>query len=126
MLKITEARATMPAQDMSRARKFYEETLGLAATSEESPDGGVIYQIGNTALLVFPSSGKPSGDHTQVGLRVSDVPAAVTELRGKGVVFEEYDFPNFKTKGGIVELGDGKGAWFKDSEGNLIGLTSGS
>ncbi len=121
MLKIRESRATMPAQDINRARKFYEEKLGLTV-SEQSPDGGVIYQTGSTYLLVFPSSGKPSGDHTQVGLQVSDISAAVTELKGKGVVFEEYDFPNFKTEGGIASLGDDKAAWFKDSEGNLVSL----
>jgi predicted enzyme related to lactoylglutathione lyase len=121
MLKIMEARACMPAQDMSRARKFYEERLGLKAT-EEAPDGGVTYQTGSSYLLVFPSQGKASGDHTQVGLEVSDVSAAVTELKGKGVVFEEYSFPTFKTVGGILDMGSGKAAWFKDSEGNLVGL----
>ena len=93
MLKIEEARTTLPAQDMKRARKFYEEKLGLKAT-EEAPDGGVTYQTGSTTMLVFPSQGKPSGDHTQVGLRVADITSAVTELKGKGVAFEEYDFPN--------------------------------
>ncbi len=121
MLKITESRATIPAQDINRARKFYEEKLGLKA-ADESPDGGINYQTGNTMLLVFPSSGKASGDHTQIGLQVSDVPAAVDELKAKGVVFEEYDFPNFKSEGGIVQIGEEKAAWFKDSEGNLIGL----
>ena len=121
MLKIKEARTTLPAQDMSRARKFYEEKLGLTA-AEEAPDGGVTYQTVSTSVLVFPSQGKASGDHTQVGLQVSDVPAAVTELKGKGVVFEEYDFPGFKTEGGVMTIGEGKAAWFKDSEGNLVGL----
>ena len=121
MLKIEEARTTLPAQDMKRARKFYEEKLGLKAT-EEAPDGGVTYQTGSTTMLVFPSQGKPSGDHTQVGLRVADITSAVSELKGKGVAFEEYDFPNYKTEGGIMNLGDSKAAWFKDSEGNLVGL----
>ena len=121
MLKIEEARTTLPAQDMKRARKFYEEKLGLKAT-EEAPDGGVTYQTGSTTMLVFPSQGKPSGDHTQVGLRVADITSAVTELKGKGVAFEEYDFPNYKTEGGIMNLGESKAAWFKDSEGNLVGL----
>ena len=121
MLKIEEARTTLPAQDMKRARKFYEEKLGLKAT-EEAPDGGVTYQTGSTTMLVCPSQGKPSGDHTQVGLRVADITSAVTELKGKGVAFEEYDFPNYKTEGGIMNLGESKAAWFKDSEGNLVGL----
>jgi catechol 2,3-dioxygenase-like lactoylglutathione lyase family enzyme len=118
---IKDARATMPAQDIGRARKFYEEKLGLKP-GEERPDGSVIYQTGSTNLLVFPSMGKPSGDHTQAGLEVGDLTGAVTELKAKGVAFEEYDFPNFKTKGGIVDLDDSRTAWLKDSEGNLIAL----
>ena len=120
-MKIKESRAAMPAQDIGRARNFYEEKLGLTA-GEIRPDGGVVYQTGSTSILVFPSRGKASGDHTQLGVEVSDISAAVTELKGKGVVFEEYDFPNFKTEGGIMNVGSEKAAWFKDSEGNLVGL----
>ncbi len=121
MLKITESVAALPAQDMERARKFYEQKLGLTP-EEVAPDGGVLYKTGSTGFLVFPSMGKPSGDHTQVGLDVEDVAAAVSELKKSGVKFEEYDFPGFKTKDGIAEMGGEKGAWFKDTEGNLLAL----
>jgi predicted enzyme related to lactoylglutathione lyase len=121
MLKLKDAAAAIPAQDIKRARQFYEQKLGLVAT-EESPDGGVRYAAGSSFFMVFPSRGKASGDHTQIGLDVDDINAAVTELKSKGVKIEEYDYPDFKTKDGIVEMGDGKGAWFKDSEGNLISL----
>jgi predicted enzyme related to lactoylglutathione lyase len=121
MLKLKDAAAAIPAQDIKRARQFYEQKLGLVAT-EESPDGGVRYAAGSSFFMVFPSRGKASGDHTQIGLEVDDINAAVTELKSKGVKIEEYDYPDFKTKDGIVEMGDGKGAWFKDSEGNLISL----
>jgi predicted enzyme related to lactoylglutathione lyase len=121
MLKIKESHAALPAQDIERARKFYQEKLGLTP-DEVSPDGGVIFKTGNTGFLVFPSSGKPSGDHTQVGLEVADITAAVTELKKNGVKLEEYDIPGFKTQGGILDMGDEKSAWFKDSEGNLLGL----
>ena len=122
MLKLTDAIATLPAQDIKRARQFYEQKLGLVPTTEEA-DGGVRYKAGNSVFLVFPSRGKASGDHTQLGVDVDDINAAVTELKGNGVKIEEYDYPDFKTKGGIVEMPDGsKGAWFKDSEGNLIAV----
>jgi predicted enzyme related to lactoylglutathione lyase len=124
MLKITESAAALPAQDMARARKFYEQKLGLTA-EEETPDGGVFYRTGTTGFLVFPSMGKPSGDHTQLALDVEDVMATVNELRKSGVKFEDYDFPGLKTDNGIAEIGGGKGAWFKDSEGNLIAVGEG-
>lgn len=121
MLKIKEAFATLPAQDIERARKFYAEKLGLTS-DEVSPDGSIAYRSGNTGFGVFPSSGKASGDHSQVGLEVEDVKAAVSELKSKGVTFEEYDFPGLKTEGGVLTTEVMTGAWFKDSEGNLLAL----
>jgi predicted enzyme related to lactoylglutathione lyase len=122
MLKITESYAAIPAQDVKRARQFYEQKLGLKP-SEEQADGSALYRTGQTGFLVFQSMGKPSGDHTQLGLNVDDINSAVTELKSKGVKLEEYDYPNFKTANGIVTLQDGsKGAWFKDTEGNLISV----
>ena len=122
MLKIRRVGAAMPAQDIKRARQFYEQKLGLKP-ADEGPDGGVMYMVGETGFLVFPSMGKASGDHTQMAIDVDDVEQAVRELKGAGVKFEEYDFPNMKTHDGIVDLPNGeKGAWFKDTEGNLIGV----
>lgn len=123
MLKVKSSAPAIPAQDIKRARLFYEQKLGLTV-SEEQPDGSVVYRTGETGFLVFQSMGKASGDHTQMALEVEDVPAAVSELKSKGVQPEEYDHPNFKTHDGLVDLPDGtKGAWFKDSEGNLIAIT---
>jgi predicted enzyme related to lactoylglutathione lyase len=122
MLKITDSFATLPAQDIQRARKFYEQKLGLTPEML-MPDGGAIYRTGaDTAFSVFPSQGKASGDHTQITLRVADVTATVGELKKSGVKFEEYDFPGFKTEDGIAGTGDDRGAWFKDTEGNLLAL----
>ena len=124
MLKINRVGAAIPAQDIKRAREFYEQKLGLKPEDEQQ-DGSVMYMIGETGFLLFPSMGKASGDHTQMALDVDDVESAARELKGKGVKLEEYDFPTFKSNDGIVDLPDGgKGAWFKDTEGNLIGIGS--
>ena len=121
MLKIRRVGAAIPAQDIKRARQFYEQKLGLKP-SQEQPDG-VLYMIGETGFLLFQSMGKASGDHTQMAIDVDDVEEAVVELKRAGVKLEEYDLPNFKTHDGIVDMPDGnKGAWFKDTEGNLIGV----
>jgi len=123
MLKIKNAAAAIPAQDVKRAREFYEQKLGLKP-AEEEPDGGAMYRAGETGFLLFPSMGKASGDHTQMAFEVDDVSSAATELKSKGVKHEEYDYPEFKTHDGLVDMPDGtKGAWFKDTEGNLIALT---
>jgi len=73
--------------------------------------------------VVHKARATSSGDHTQVNFQVADVAAEVVELKGRGVVFEEYDTPGFKTVDGIADLPNGaRTAYFKDSEGNLIAL----
>jgi catechol 2,3-dioxygenase-like lactoylglutathione lyase family enzyme len=129
MLKDGEVATRLPAQDLERARTFYAEKLGLAPV-EERP-GGLRYRCGNSYFVVFQSTGAASGTHTQMGWEVADIEATVAELRASGVVFEEYDLPGLRTVNGIADVegnypskgGVGeRGAWFRDSEGNLIGI----
>ena len=129
MLKDGKIAARIPVQDLQRARLFYAEKLGLDP-SEERP-GGLLYRCGEGGFALFESAGAASGDHTQMGWEVEDIEATVEWLRGRGVVFEEYDFPGLRTVNGIAEVtgnypskgGVGeKAAWFRDSEGNLFGI----
>jgi catechol 2,3-dioxygenase-like lactoylglutathione lyase family enzyme len=120
MLENGDVYATIPAKDLARAKSFYADKLGLKP-SEERPEG-LRYRCGAGSFLLFESSGTASGDHTQLGWDVNDVEATVQELRGRGVVFEEYDLPGFKTVNGIAEIAGEKGAWFKDTEGNLLAI----
>lgn len=113
--------ATLPCSDFERAKAFYEEKLGLTP-SEENP-GGAFYDMGeNSRFLLFPSGGKASGDHTQAGFRVQDIESTVADLRSRGVEFQEYDTPQLKTENGIANTGPVRAAWFKDSEGNVLGV----
>jgi predicted enzyme related to lactoylglutathione lyase len=120
MLADHPVNAALPAKDIERAKRFYKEKVELSA--HETP-GGIFFRCGRgTQLFVFPSDGASNGVHTQAGFRVQDLRAEVADLKSRGVVFEEYDTPNVKTIDAVAHLGNGKGAWFKDSEGNLIGL----
>lgn len=114
------AEATLPAQDLERAKTFYAERLNLVATSEDRQ--GVHFVVGGTRFRLFRSGGSASGSHTQLALMVRDIGAQVQALRERGLTFEEYDYPNLKTVGGIADLGYARAAWFKDSEGNLLGI----
>jgi catechol-2,3-dioxygenase len=114
------AEATLPAQDVARAKAFYAERLGLSPTSEDKL--GVHFVVGGTRFRLFKSGGSASGTHTQLALMVGDVAAQVGALRARGLQFEEYDYPNLKTVNGVADLGYAKAAWFKDSEGNLLGI----
>jgi predicted enzyme related to lactoylglutathione lyase len=120
--------AALPAQDLDRAKNFYVEKVGLEAL--ESPflkasDGQVGLTVGDGAnqLFVYPAQARSSGEFTQAVIQVTDVRTTVEQMRGRGVEFEEYDTPETRTEGGIARMpGGGEGAWFKDSEGNLLGL----
>ena len=128
MANYTGVATRLPVQDLERARAFYAEKLGLEPV--ETREGGLLYRCGTGYFALFASTGEPSGAHTQMGIDVDDIKATVKELRGRGVTFEEYDIPGMPMVDGVVEIegnypskGTGElGAWFRDSEGNLIGL----
>ena len=128
MLKGSDMATRLPARDLNRARRFYSEKLGLERI-EQRP-GGRRYRSGNSFFVLFESAGEASGTHTQMGWEVDDIEATVAALKVRGVVFEEYDLPGFKTVEGIAEIAGNypskgigeKGSWFKDSEGNLLGI----
>jgi catechol 2,3-dioxygenase-like lactoylglutathione lyase family enzyme len=128
MLKNGRVATRLPAQDLERARRFYSERLGLEP-SEERP-GGMLYEMAEGVFALFQSAGASTGEFTQMGWDVDDIEATVADLEQRGVVFEEVDVPGLKTVDGIAEVagnypskGRGeRGAWFRDSEGNLLGV----
>ena len=120
MLTELEIHAALPVRDMERAKRFYAEKLGLSPFAE-SP-GAVDYRCKGTWFSLYPSSGSSSGLFTQAGWRTDDIEALVAHLKSRGVVFEEYDLPGFKTVNSIANTGPVRAAWFKDSEGNLLGI----
>jgi catechol 2,3-dioxygenase-like lactoylglutathione lyase family enzyme len=115
--------AVLCSTDLERSQEFYEQTLGLALSAETIPNH-LVFECGDgTTLLVYGRGNPNLADHTQVRFWTDDVAADVAELRGRGVVFEEYDFPSFKTVDGIgTTPGIGRSAWFKDPDGNTIAL----
>ncbi len=120
MLDGATAHATLPAIDMKRAAQFYTEKVG--AVPEDAREGGAFFTVGDSRFSIYPTPNPNRGGHTQMGLQVPDVRAAVAELRSRGVVFEEYDFPGLKTVDGVADMGDVTAAWFKDTEGNIVGV----
>ena len=119
---IVEAR--IPTQDLARARAWYAEKLGLEPVEER--EGGLRYEGRSGVFCLFASAGASDGSFTQMGFYVDDIESTVAGLKARGVVFEEYpgcvdsimDIEgNYPSKGSSE-----RGAWFRDSEGNLLGL----
>jgi catechol 2,3-dioxygenase-like lactoylglutathione lyase family enzyme len=125
MLQKSPIYAYVPVKDVGRARKFYEEKLGFTDGHEQA--AGVHYNCADgTAFFVYLSDSAGTNKASQAFWMVKDVRAEVKELRAKGVVFEEYDNPNFKTVDGIATGGGAMSAWFKDPDGNILAIVQAS
>jgi catechol 2,3-dioxygenase-like lactoylglutathione lyase family enzyme len=121
MLSDWSIHPSLAASDVKRARAWYEDKLGLVPTREH--DEVLEYEIGSSTFTVFASPNAGTAKNTVAMENVPDLRAEVARLKARGVVFEEYDMPGLYTEEGIAAPGDGSLlAWFKDSEGNIIGL----
>lgn len=120
MLKDAKVMAMVPVRDIEKAEKFYSETLGLKKV-DKNP-GGVAYQCGGTKLFVYPTPKAGTAKSTVATWEVKDIAAAAKELAGKGLEFEHYDYPGAKHEGDVHIWGGMKAAWFKDPDGNVLGL----
>src|SRR5882672_179802 len=112
MLRDAPICAYIPVSDVARARKFYEQTVGLHPKAEYA--GGVIYESGGTEVFMYPTPNAGTSKASQAFWQVDDVEREVAELKGRGVRFEDYDTPAVKTENSIFTGGDAKAAWFKD------------
>src|ERR687898_77914 len=122
MLQNAPMYSYIPAKDVSRARKFYEEKLRFKPKQETA--GGVIYEFGKgTACFLYPTPNAGTSQASQAFWQVADVEREVAELKSRGVQFEDYDVPGGKkSPSGVVTAGGAMAAWFKDSEGNIMAI----
>lgn len=109
----------LPASDLARARQWYATCLGLEPMEERS--GGLRYQCGGTAFVVFASQGAASGNHTQMSISVENLDHTMSELQKRGVRFDKVQLMtgHYPSTGATGE----RATWFRDSEHNLIGLS---
>jgi catechol 2,3-dioxygenase-like lactoylglutathione lyase family enzyme len=125
MLKDRDILATVAVKDLTAARKFYEQTLGLAPVAAEG-DQVVIYRTGGCKLMVYKSQYAGTNKATAATWIVGDeIDEMVKTLRGKGVSFEHYDMPGMKLEGDVHVMGDMRNAWFKDPDGNILSVVNG-
>jgi predicted enzyme related to lactoylglutathione lyase len=120
--------AVLRAEDLGRARRFYTEALGLEV--QDLHEGGDEIRVsagGGSVICIYLRPQMPAPQNTVACFEVADIEEAVSELRGRGVVFEEYDIPEvgLKTVGGIAQRDGERRAWFKDSEGNVLVVRQG-
>lgn len=121
MLQKSPMYSYIPVKDIPRARKFYEEKVGLKPKEERA--GGVVYEFGDhTACFMYATPNAGTSAASQAFWSVDDVEREVAELKKRGVKFEHYDVPGMDTENSIATGGGAKAAWFKDTEGNIMAL----
>lgn len=126
-LKEYPVAAVLRAENLSRARDFYTQVLGLEPIGDESSQGDVMLEAGDGSLLdVYERPGMAAPENTTLvfGVPKDHFDETVAELRSKGVMFEEYDVPEMqiRTVNGVGEMDGERMAWFKDTEGNIISI----
>ncbi len=115
------ATCILPVKDMTRARAFYGDRLGLELVGGK-PDGKFVYRCGGTEIALFPKPEGTKAQHTALSFRVDRIDQAVAALKARGVAFADYDLPGLKTVEHVCVLGSEKAAWFEDTEGNILCL----
>lgn len=121
MLGKADATPMVAVKDLDRARKFYEDTLGLKAKDEWGE--GVTLESGDTRINLYRSEFAGTNKATALTFDVDDIDKEVGELKEKGIFFEQYDLPGLERQGDLY-VGEGgfKTTWFKDPDGNILSL----
>jgi catechol 2,3-dioxygenase-like lactoylglutathione lyase family enzyme len=114
---------TIPVVDLDRARQFYGEALGLRLLLESGPS--LRFEAGKGTQLSVFRRGPTKADHTVCHFEVTGLEGLIQDLESRGVEFLDYDEGPLKTTNHIAQLGPAKGAWFRDPDGNILGLREG-
>lgn len=120
MLADSTVLAMIAVSDIEKAKEFYEGKLGLKNGEEDM--GNIAYSCGKGVVLVYPAPSAGKNQATSATWNVSDIKATVEELKSKGVTFEKFDIPGGKYDGDILVSEGAKSAWFRDPDGNILGL----
>jgi catechol 2,3-dioxygenase-like lactoylglutathione lyase family enzyme len=114
----------LAVEDLDRATTFYRDKLGLEVRRLGEDPSSAVVEIGDSGRLLLYKTSYKRGENTVAAILVNDVESTVSELRSRGIAFEEYDLPGLKTENGVAVLGDLHSAWFKDSEGNTLAIST--
>ena len=120
MLGKADATPMIAVKDLDRARRFYEETLGLKSFDDFGE--GFMLKSGETKFSVYRSEFAGTNKATALTFDVDDIDGEVRSLKDKGVAFEHYDLEGLTANGDIYEADQMKTAWFKDPDGNILSL----
>ncbi len=120
MLSEFSVAPTLPVENLARARRFYEDKLGLKLLDTSS--AGVIYECGNNTNLLLYEAKATKSKHIAVIFEVGNLQSEVRVLEKKGVVFGKYEILDISALDELTSLSTGHVACFQDSEGNILAM----
>ncbi len=122
--------SVIPVTNLTRAREFYEDLLGLSIYIEVPEQALVTYHSNGTYLSIYQRQSASSGDHTIAGFEVgNDFDNIVNRLLANGLRFETFEIPgmdNAWDNRGVLAEGNRASAWFKDPDGNFLVISRGN
>ena len=121
MFKTAKAFASFSVNDLTKAKEFYGQTLGLEVT--QHPEGLEMKLANGLSVFLYPKPNHTPATFTVLNFTVNDIDEAVEELRDLGVSLEHYDTADIRTDERGIMRGPGPQiAWFKDPAGNILSV----
>jgi catechol 2,3-dioxygenase-like lactoylglutathione lyase family enzyme len=111
----------IPTKDATRARRFYEKTLGLRFISDDS--FAVVMDANGTMVRIVRVEDFTPFPFTILGWQVNDIHKIVAEMTSKGVEFTRYPYFEQSLDGVWTAPGGAKVAWFADPDGNTLSIS---
>jgi predicted enzyme related to lactoylglutathione lyase len=109
-------------KDQTAAKQFYEDKLGLSVS--ETPMGLQLHVGGGNPVFLYQKEDHVPASFTILNFQVDDIDAVVTELKDKGIHFEQY--AGLTDEQGVARgIAQNRGpdiAWFKDPSGNILSV----
>ena len=123
MFRETKAFSGFSVDNLAKAKQFYGEILGIDVSEVEEMPVLNLHISGSNVILIYEKPNHEPASYTVLNFPVSDIEAAVKELKNLGVAFESYDYRGLKTDEDNISRGDGPLiAWFKDPAGNILSV----
>jgi predicted enzyme related to lactoylglutathione lyase len=124
MFHNSKAFFSFSVNDIKKAKEFYGQKLELEVSEDKEMSVLDVKVAGGGRAIIYPKSNHSPASFTVLNFPVSDLESAMTELKNRGITFEQYDLPNVKTdEKGIASGGGGpRIAWFKDPFGNILSV----
>ena len=124
MFEAKAAFSGFSVDDLTKAKTFYQETLGLNVDRDGVGLG--LHMPGGGTVFAYPKKDHQPATFTILNFEVDDIDVAVDELTRRGVRFEHYaDGPQTDGKGILRGKSQNLGpniAWFKDPAGNTLSV----